>query len=109
MLSLVAHRLRARWNGARDVVALSDLPDRDDGSELDEQEIEHRKHADGADENPHFHPARLIRADGEVEVRPMMYLALSYDHRLVDGEKSVRFLVRMKELLEDPARLMLEV
>ena len=52
---------------------------------------------------------RPVALDGEVEVRPMMYLALSYDHRLVDGEKSVRFLVRMKELLEDPARLMLEV
>ena len=52
---------------------------------------------------------RPVVVTGEVEVRPMMYLALSYDHRLVDGEKSVRFLVRMKELLEDPARLMLEI
>ena len=52
---------------------------------------------------------RPVVVAGEVEVRPMMYLALSYDHRLVDGEKSVRFLVRMKELLEDPARLMLEI
>jgi len=52
---------------------------------------------------------RPVVVAGEVEVRPMMYLALSYDHRLVDGENSVRFLVRMKELLEDPARLMLEI
>ena len=47
--------------------------------------------------------------DGQVVARPMMYLALSYDHRLVDGEQSVRFLVRIKELLEDPPRLMLEI
>jgi len=39
----------------------------------------------------------------------MMYIALSYDHRLVDGRESVSFLVRLKELLEDPARLMLEI
>ena len=39
----------------------------------------------------------------------MMYLALTYDHRVVDGEQSVKFLVRVKDLLEDPARLMLEV
>ncbi len=47
--------------------------------------------------------------NGSVEVRPMMYLALSYDHRIIDGEKSVTFLVRIKELLEDPPRLMLEI
>ena len=45
----------------------------------------------------------------QIEIRPMMYLALSYDHRLVDGKESVSFLVRVKQLLEDPARLMLEV
>ena len=45
----------------------------------------------------------------EVQVRPMMYLALSYDHRIIDGEQSVTFLVRIKELLEDPPRLMLEI
>ena len=47
--------------------------------------------------------------NGNVEVRPMMYLALSYDHRVIDGEQSVTFLVRLKELLEDPPRLMLEI
>jgi 2-oxoglutarate dehydrogenase E2 component (dihydrolipoamide succinyltransferase) len=52
---------------------------------------------------------RPIAVDGEVVIRPMMYLALTYDHRVVDGEQSVRFLVRIKELLEDPARLVLEV
>lgn len=52
---------------------------------------------------------RPIAVDGQVVVRPMMYLALTYDHRLVDGEQSVKFLVRIKDLLEDPARLMLEV
>ena len=45
----------------------------------------------------------------KIEIRPMMYVALSYDHRLVDGRESVSFLVRLKQLLEDPARLMLEV
>jgi 2-oxoglutarate dehydrogenase E2 component (dihydrolipoamide succinyltransferase) len=52
---------------------------------------------------------RPVVVDDKVEVRPMMYLALSYDHRLVDGRESVSFLVRVKEYLEDPARLMLEV
>lgn len=52
---------------------------------------------------------RPVVANDKVEVRPMMYLALSYDHRLVDGRESVSFLVRVKECLEDPARLMLEV
>ena len=47
--------------------------------------------------------------DGAIVARPMMYLALSYDHRLIDGEQSVKFLVRIKELLEDPPRLMLEI
>ena len=52
---------------------------------------------------------RPVAVDGQVEVRPMMYVALSYDHRLVDGQQSVSFLVRLKELLEDPARMMLEI
>ena len=52
---------------------------------------------------------RPVAVEGQVVIRPMMYVALSYDHRLVDGQQSVLFLVRMKELLEDPARLMLEV
>ncbi|MCK4585921.1 MAG: 2-oxo acid dehydrogenase subunit E2, partial [Gammaproteobacteria bacterium] len=47
--------------------------------------------------------------DGEVVVLPMMYLALSYDHRIVDGSDAVLFLVAIKEALEDPARLLLEV
>ncbi len=45
----------------------------------------------------------------KVEIRPMMYLALSYDHRLVDGREAVTFLVRVKENLEDPQRLLLEI
>ena len=52
---------------------------------------------------------RPVAVDGEVKIRPMMYLALSYDHRLVDGRDSVTFLIKVKEALEDPARLMLEV
>ena len=52
---------------------------------------------------------RPVAINGEVKVRPMMYVALSYDHRLVDGKESVTFLVRVKQLLEDPARLLLDV
>ncbi len=51
---------------------------------------------------------RAMVVNGEVVVRPMMYLALSYDHRIVDGSEAVRFLVRVKELLEDPETLLLE-
>jgi 2-oxoglutarate dehydrogenase E2 component (dihydrolipoamide succinyltransferase) len=51
---------------------------------------------------------RPIAIKGEVVIRPMMYLALSYDHRIVDGSEAVRFLVRIKELLEDPETLLLE-
>lgn len=52
---------------------------------------------------------RAVVENGEVVVRPMMYLALSYDHRIIDGRESVSFLVRLKELLEDPTRLLLDV
>jgi len=52
---------------------------------------------------------RAVVKDGQVVVRPIMYLALSYDHRIVDGRESVSFLVRVKELLEDPGRLILGV
>ncbi|MBU0678216.1 MAG: 2-oxoglutarate dehydrogenase complex dihydrolipoyllysine-residue succinyltransferase [Verrucomicrobia bacterium] len=51
---------------------------------------------------------RPVVEDGQIVIRPMMYLALSYDHRLVDGRDAVTFLVTMKEFLEDPARLMLQ-
>jgi 2-oxoglutarate dehydrogenase E2 component (dihydrolipoamide succinyltransferase) len=50
---------------------------------------------------------RPVAIDGKVEIRPMMYLALSYDHRVVDGKEAVTFLMRVKEALEDPARLVL--
>ena len=52
---------------------------------------------------------RPVAINGQVEVRPIMYLALSYDHRIIDGRESVSFLVRVKELLEDPARMLLEI
>lgn len=52
---------------------------------------------------------RPMAVKGEVVIRPMMYLALSYDHRIIDGRESVSFLVRVKQLLEDPARLLLDV
>ena len=58
----------------------------------------------------HAHdPGAPVAVDGQVVIRPMMYVALSYDHRLVDGEQAVTFLVRVKERLEDPARMLLEV
>jgi 2-oxoglutarate dehydrogenase E2 component (dihydrolipoamide succinyltransferase) len=52
---------------------------------------------------------RPVVVAGKVEVRPMMYLALSYDHRIVDGREAVTFLVRVKESLEDPERLILDL
>ena len=52
---------------------------------------------------------RPMAMDGQVVIRPMMYLALSYDHRMVDGKEAVTFLVRVKECLEDPQRLMLDL
>ena len=52
---------------------------------------------------------RPTAVNGEVLIRPIMYLALSYDHRIIDGRESVSFLVRMKQLLEDPARMMLMI
>ncbi|WP_426356863.1 2-oxoglutarate dehydrogenase complex dihydrolipoyllysine-residue succinyltransferase [Pseudocolwellia sp. HL-MZ19] len=52
---------------------------------------------------------RPMAVNGKVEILPMMYLALSYDHRLIDGKESVGFLVTIKELLEDPARLLLDI
>jgi 2-oxoglutarate dehydrogenase E2 component (dihydrolipoamide succinyltransferase) len=51
---------------------------------------------------------RPMVVDGEVQVRPMMYLALSYDHRIIDGADAVQFLVRIKQLIEDPESLLLE-
>jgi 2-oxoglutarate dehydrogenase E2 component (dihydrolipoamide succinyltransferase) len=51
---------------------------------------------------------RPVAVDGKVEVRPMMYLALSYDHRVIDGAEAVSFLVRIKEMIEDPESLLLE-
>lgn len=52
---------------------------------------------------------RPVVENGQIVIRPMMYLALSYDHRIIDGKESVTFLVAIKELLEDPARLLLEI
>jgi len=52
---------------------------------------------------------RPVAIDGKVEIRPMMYLALSYDHRIVDGKEAVTFLVRIKEHLEDPQRFLLDL
>ena len=52
---------------------------------------------------------RPVVAEGQIVIRPMMYLALTYDHRIVDGREAVTFLVRVKESLEDPQRLILEL
>ena len=51
---------------------------------------------------------RPVAMNGQVVIRPMMYVALSYDHRIVDGLEAVQFLVRVKEFIEDPANLLLE-
>jgi 2-oxoglutarate dehydrogenase E2 component (dihydrolipoamide succinyltransferase) len=53
--------------------------------------------------------ARPVADNGQVVIRPMMYLALSYDHRLIDGSEAVRFLVTIKAFLEDPARILLDI
>ena len=52
---------------------------------------------------------RPVAENGQVVIRPMMYLALSYDHRMIDGKDAVQFLVTIKELLQDPARILLEI
>jgi 2-oxoglutarate dehydrogenase E2 component (dihydrolipoamide succinyltransferase) len=52
---------------------------------------------------------RPVAIDGEVVIRPMMYLAMSYDHRIIDGSTSVTFLVKVKELLEDPVKLLMSL
>jgi 2-oxoglutarate dehydrogenase E2 component (dihydrolipoamide succinyltransferase) len=51
---------------------------------------------------------RPVVVDGKIEIRPMMYVALSYDHRIIDGQQAVLFLVRVKELMEDPALMVLD-
>jgi 2-oxoglutarate dehydrogenase E2 component (dihydrolipoamide succinyltransferase) len=52
---------------------------------------------------------RPVVVNGQVVVRPMMYLAMSYDHRIIDGKEAVSFLVRVKDAIEDPQRLLLDV
>jgi 2-oxoglutarate dehydrogenase E2 component (dihydrolipoamide succinyltransferase) len=49
---------------------------------------------------------RPVAVNGKVEIRPMMYIALSYDHRIIDGRESVSFLVKVKEMLENPTRIL---
>lgn len=50
---------------------------------------------------------RPVAVDGKIEIRPMMYLALTYDHRLLDGREAVQFLVQIKQYIEDPSRMLL--
>ena len=52
---------------------------------------------------------RPIAVEGQVQIRPMMYLALTYDHRIIDGREAVQFVVAIKEALEDPGRLLLQI
>jgi 2-oxoglutarate dehydrogenase E2 component (dihydrolipoamide succinyltransferase) len=52
---------------------------------------------------------RPVVVDDEVQIRPMMYVALSYDHRIVDGREAVTFLLRIKEYIENPERIMMEI
>ena len=51
----------------------------------------------------------LVAVNGKVEIRPIMNLALSYDHRLIDGKEAVTFLIRIKDCLENPSRMLLEM
>jgi 2-oxoglutarate dehydrogenase E2 component (dihydrolipoamide succinyltransferase) len=51
----------------------------------------------------------MVMPDGSIKARPMMYLAMSYDHRIIDGREAVTFLVRIKESLEDPSRIILDL
>ena len=62
-----------------------------------------------ADDGKRVMHANIELFGGEVKARPMMYLALSYDHRIIDGREAVLFLVRVKECIEDPERLLLGV
>ena len=57
----------------------------------------------------HATKERPVVVNGAVEIRPMMYLALTYDHRIIDGREAVTFLVKVKEIIEDPARLLLDI
>jgi 2-oxoglutarate dehydrogenase E2 component (dihydrolipoamide succinyltransferase) len=57
----------------------------------------------------HATKERPMVINGQIEIRPMMYVALSYDHRIIDGREAVQFLVTIKDCLEDPARLLLSV
>ena len=52
---------------------------------------------------------RPVVVDGKIEIRPMMYTALSYDHRVIDGKDAVTFLVKVKEAIEDPERLLIDI
>ncbi len=52
---------------------------------------------------------RPVVKNGQIVIKPMMYVAFSYDHRIIDGSESVTFLVRIKDCLEDPARILLEI
>ena len=52
---------------------------------------------------------RPVARDGQVVIRPMMYVALTYDHRIVDGREAVTFLKRVKEIIENPARMLIEI
>ncbi|HEX9484817.1 MAG TPA: 2-oxo acid dehydrogenase subunit E2, partial [Gemmatimonadaceae bacterium] len=51
---------------------------------------------------------RPVAINGKVEIRPMMYVALTYDHRVIDGQQAVLFLVKLKELMEDPASMLVD-
>jgi 2-oxoglutarate dehydrogenase E2 component (dihydrolipoamide succinyltransferase) len=52
---------------------------------------------------------RPVARDGQVVIRPMMYVALTYDHRVVDGKEAVSFLVRVRQIVEEPTRLLMEI
>ena len=79
------------------------------------------RRTDGSDVTPILNPPqtailgmhkiqeRPMAVNGQVEILPMMYLAVSYDHRMIDGKEAVQFLVTIKEMLEEPARMLLDI
>ena len=64
---------------------------------------------DSVEDEPELQNKLTVAIDGKVEIRPVMYLALTYDHRLIDGREGVSFLVHIKNMIEDPRRLLLGV
>ena len=81
----------------------------DFGIKVDKVELDLAKSPQSAILGMHKIQQRPMAVDDEVRIRPMMYIALTYDHRIIDGRDAVLFLVAIKEALEDPARLLIDI